>query len=105
MRYLAFGTVYRSSGGTVIGAPYKVYAVTHDSGRPPYYRVVLNGSEPQNIDLDPGTNEFNKVEKWVGGNTRTTSKSTPQRRILNDDNATCHISLSQIHKVLTATPS
>lgn len=95
MHYLAFS--HRD------GCHYKVYAVKSVSGavgEPPYCRVRIQGDELFYEQLIRGGNEYNKVEKWVGINRRTSLPTTPQRRIMNDPKASCHVTERDVISLL-----
>ncbi|MFH1063668.1 MAG: hypothetical protein V1729_01160 [Candidatus Woesearchaeota archaeon] len=73
LKYVALGT--RNKGErkekTKVGAPWKIYAVSHVSdageGMGPYYRV--KGFDRDDVpvleNLAEGTPEYKRVEKWV----------------------------------------
>lgn len=103
MDYIALPTVYRRIEDnfrieTEKGAPWKIYAfagIGNDRNyvkiaEPPYYKVVgVREGKPVLEKLVRGSNEFNKMCKWVGECLQDTKKDDGllghplERKILN----------------------
>lgn len=87
--YLAFGTRHVDGAErNTIGAPWKIYCVSRFSG---YYKVMgMDGEDFVVLQkLDEGSNEDNKLIKWVY-----------DRLILEDSKASCRIREDKLTKLV-----
>ncbi len=66
LQHIVFGTPYRGTGGTLLDAPWEVYAVGDMDKLPHlfYEMKIIEGGVLYRF-LDHGTTKYNKVFKWV----------------------------------------
>jgi len=91
---------------TIIGAPFKVYAVSyvngHNIAKPPFYRVTIEKDDLCRTMLEEGSAEYNKILKWAGrGSTPGTKSRAVERRVLNGYVPGCMINAGQAKDLIS----
>jgi hypothetical protein len=110
MRYIALPTLAKDEKGrTKLAPPYDIFAVSsvtgqgsYKIGNPPYYRVIgIKDGVPVIEKLSVDSIDFNRVRKWAGVVPRSAiSSRTAERKIFSFSNARCHVSGSDITRLL-----